>query len=52
MQWKLQIKVGYTAKEKRVWRFSVDKNYCIKYIINKVNGQKKRKELHVQSIYL
>ena len=39
---------GYAAEEKRVWRFCVNKNYCIKNIINKINGEKE-KELHLQS---
>ena len=38
-----KLKAGYTAEEKRVWRFSVNKNYCIKDIINKINGEKEKK---------
>ena len=36
----LKLKAGYTAEEKRVWRFCVKKNYCIKDIINKINREK------------
>ena len=36
-----KLKAGYTAEEKRVWRFCV-KNYCIKDIINKINGEKEK----------
>ena len=36
-------KAGYTAEEKRVWRFFVNKNYCIKDIINKTNGEKEKR---------
>ena len=38
-----KLKAGYTAEEKRVWRFSVNKNYCIKDIINKISGEKEKK---------
>ena len=37
------LKAGYIAEEKRVWRFSVNKNYCIKDIINKINGEKEKR---------
>ena len=37
------LKAGYTAEEKRAWRFSVNKNYRIKDIINKINGEKEKK---------
>ena len=36
-------KAGYTAEEKRVWRFCVNKNYCVKDIINKITGKKREK---------
>ena len=29
-------------KRKTVWRFCVNKNYYIKYIINKINGGKEK----------
>ena len=45
-----KLKAGYTAEEKRVWRFCVSKNYCVKDVINKINGEK-RKELYVQIIF-
>ena len=35
-----KLKAGYTAEEQRVRRFSVNKNYCIKDIINKINEKK------------
>ena len=44
-----KLKAGYTTEEKKVWHFCVNKNYCIKYIINKINGEK-RQELYVQGI--
>ena len=37
-----KLKAGYTAEEKRVWCFCVKKNYCIKDIINKINGEKEK----------
>ena len=42
-----KLKAGYTAEEKRVWRFSVNKNYCIKVSSTK-STVKRRKKLHVQ----
>ena len=44
-----KLKAGYTAEEKRVWRFSVNKNYCNKDLITKSTA-KNGKELHVKSI--
>ena len=38
-----KLKVGYTAEEKRVWRFCVNKNYCDKDVINKINGEKEKR---------
>ena len=38
-----KLKAGYTAEEKRVWRFSVNKNYCNKDINNKINGEKRKR---------
>ena len=43
MQWKLQIKAGYSTEEKRVWRFCVIKNCYTKYNINKINAEKEKK---------
>ena len=31
------------SEEKRVWRFSVNKNYCNKDINNKINGEKRQR---------
>ena len=45
MQWKLQIKAGYSTEEKRVWRFCVIKNCYTKYNINKINAEKEKKHL-------
>ena len=42
-----KLNAGYTAEEQRVWRFSVNKNYCTKDIINKINGEKEKKKQHV-----
>ena len=42
MQWKLQIKAGYSTEEKRVWRFCVIKNCYTKYNINKINAEKEK----------
>ena len=36
-------KAGYTAEEKRVLRFCVNKNYCVKDVINKITGKKREK---------
>ena len=44
-----KLKAGYTAEEKRVWRFCVNKNYFVKDVINKINGEKE-KIIFVQSI--
>ena len=38
-----KLKAGYTAEEKRVWRFCVNKNYFIKDIINKINDEKEKR---------
>ena len=35
-----KLKAWYTAEEKRVCRFCENKNYCIKDVINKINGEK------------
>ena len=37
-----RLKAGYTAGEQRLWRFSVNKNYCIKDIYIKINGEKQK----------
>ena len=34
---------GYTVDEKRLWRFCVNKNYCVKDIINQINGEKEKR---------
>ena len=52
-----KLKAGYTADEKRVWRFSVNKNHCIKDIINKINDEKEkriacRKYFHLVNTYI
>ena len=51
------LKAGYTADEKRVWLFSVNKNHCIKDIINKINDEKEkriacRKYFHLINTYI
>ena len=38
-----KLKAGYTAEEKRVWRFFVNKNYCVKDVIIKINGEKEKR---------
>ena len=38
-----KLKAGYTTEDKRVWWFSVNKNYCIKDIINKISGEKEER---------
>ena len=38
-----KLKARYTAEEKRVLRFCVNKNYCIKDIINKINSEKEKR---------
>ena len=38
-----KLKAGYTAEEKRVCHFCVNKNYCIKDVINKINGEKEKR---------
>ena len=38
-----KLKAGYTAEEKRVWRFSVNKNCCIKNVINKINDEREKR---------
>ena len=40
---KFKSKTRYTAEKKRVWRFYVNKNYCIKDIINKMIGEKDKR---------
>ena len=35
-----RLKAGYVAEEQKVWSFSVNKNYYIKDIINKIKGEK------------
>ena len=38
-----KLKAGHTAKENRVWCFCVNKIYCIKDIISKINGEKEKR---------
>ena len=38
-----KLKVGYTADKKRVWHFSVNKNYCNKDIFSKINSEKEKR---------
>ena len=38
-----KLKAGYTAEEKRVWRFCVNKSYCVKDVFNKVNSEKEKR---------
>ena len=45
-----KLKSGYTAEEKWVRRFCVDKNYCIKDI-NKINGKKEKKLVCTKYIF-
>ena len=45
-------KAGYTAEEKRVWRFCVNKNYCIKDVINKINGEKGKRIVCIKYFFL
>ena len=45
-------KAGYTAEEKRVWRFCVNKNYCVKDVINKINGEKKKRIVCTKYFFL
>ena len=47
-----KLKAGYTAEEKRVWRFCVDKNYCVKDVINKINGGKKKRIVCTKYFFL
>ena len=47
-----KLKAGYTAEEKRVWRFSVNKSYSIKDIINKINGGKEKRIACIKYLFL
>ena len=47
-----KLKAGYTAEEKRVWRFCVNKNYCFKDVINKINGEKEKRILCTNYFFL
>ena len=47
----IQLKAGYTAKEKRVWRFCVNKNYFIKDIINKFNSEKEKRVAYTKYFF-
>ena len=47
-----KLKAGYTAEEKRVWRFCVNKNYCIKDVINKINGEKEKRIVCTKYFFL
>ena len=38
-----KLKAVYIAEKKRVWRLCLNKNKCIKYIINKINGEKEKR---------
>ena len=38
-----KLKAGYTAEEERVWCFCVNKNYCVKDVVNKINGEKEKR---------
>ena len=47
-----KLKAGYTAEEKRVWRFCVNKNYCVKDVINKINGEKEKRIVCTKYFFL
>ena len=47
-----KLKAGYTAEQKRVWRFYVNKNYCIKDVINKINGEKEERIVCTKYFFL
>ena len=44
-----KLKAGYTADEKRVWRFLWTRTIALKILLTK-STMKKRKELHVENI--
>ena len=47
-----KLKAGYTAEEKRVWRFCVNKNYFVKDVINKINGEKEKRIVSTNYFFL
>ena len=47
-----KLKAAYTAEEKRVWRFCVNKKYCIKDVINKINGANKKRIVCTKHLFL
>ena len=47
-----KLKAGHTAEEKRIWRFYVNKNYCLKEIINKINSEKEKRIVCTKYFFL
>ena len=43
-----KLKARCIAKKKRVCHFCLNKNYCISYIINKINGEKVKKIVYTK----
>ena len=37
------LKAGYIADKKRASLFCVNKNFCVKDVINKINGEKEKR---------
>ena len=47
-----KVKAGYTAEVKRVWCFCVNKNYFVKDVINKINGEKEKRTVCTKYFFL
>ena len=47
-----KLKAGYTAEEKRAWRFCANKNYFVKDVINKINGEKEKRTVCTKYFFL
>ena len=49
---KVTEKTGYAVEEKRVWRFCVNKNYCVRDVISKINGEKEKRIVCTKYFFL
>ena len=47
-----KLKAGYTAERKRVCRFCVNKNDCLKDVINKINSEKNKRIVYTKYLFL
>ena len=47
-----KLKAEYTVEDKRVRHFCVNKNYCIKYIVNKINGEKEKRTVCTKYFFI